>query len=39
MKKCYTEEQIIHILKQAESGIPVAALLRKHNIAQGTFYR
>ncbi len=39
MKKRYTEEQIIGILKQAEMGIPVADLLREHNIAQGTFYR
>ena len=39
MKKRHTEEQIIRILKEAESGIPVADLLRKHNISQGTFYR
>lgn len=39
MKKRHTEEQIIRILKQAESGIPVADLLREHNISQGTFYR
>ena len=39
MKKRYTEEQIIRILKQAKSDIPVADLLREHNIAQGIFYR
>jgi putative transposase len=39
MKKRHSEEQIIRILKQAESGIPVADLLREHNISQGTFYR
>jgi putative transposase len=39
MKKRHTEEQIIRILKQAESGIPVADVLREHNISQGTFYR
>lgn len=39
MKKRHTEEQIIRILKQAESGMPVADLLREHNISQGTFYR
>lgn len=39
MKKRHTEEQIIRILKQADSGIPVADLLREHNISQGTFYR
>lgn len=39
MKKRHSEEQIIRILKEAESGIPVADLLRQHNISQGTFYR
>ncbi len=39
MKKRHTEEQIIRILKEAETGIPVADLLREHNISQGTFYR
>jgi len=39
MKKRHTEEQIIRILKEAESGIPVADVLREHNISQGTFYR
>ena len=39
MKKRHTEEQIIGILNEAESGMPVADLLRKHNISQGTFYR
>ena len=39
MKKRHSEEQIIRILKQAESGIPVADVLREHNISQGTFYR
>lgn len=39
MKKRHTEEQIIRILKEAEIGIPVADLLREHNISQGTFYR
>jgi putative transposase len=39
MKKRHTEEQIIGILNEALAGMPVADLLRKHNIAQGTFYR
>lgn len=39
MKKRHSEEQIIRILKEAESGMPVADLLRQHNISQGTFYR
>lgn len=38
-RKRHTEEEIIRILKEAASGLPVADLLRKHNISQGTFYR
>lgn len=38
-RKHHDEVTIIGILKEAESGIPVADLLRKHNISQGTFYR
>ena len=37
--KRFTEEQIIGILKEAEAGLPVPDLLRKHGISQGTFYR
>lgn len=37
--KRFSEEQIIGILKEAEAGLPVADLLRKHGIAEGTFYR
>ncbi|MDK2963274.1 MAG: putative transposase [Verrucomicrobiota bacterium] len=39
IKKRHTEEQIIGILNEAQAGMPVADLLRKHNISQGTFYR
>ena len=39
MKKRYSEEQIIGILKEAESGISVADLTRRHGIAEGTYYR
>jgi putative transposase len=39
MKKRHTEEQIIGILNEAQAGMPVVDLLRKHNISQGTFYR
>ena len=40
MKKSrFKEEQIIGILKEAEVGMEVAELLRKHGISQGTFYR
>ncbi len=35
----FTEEQIITILKEAEHGLPVQELVRKHGIAEGTYYR
>jgi putative transposase len=38
-RKHHSEELIIRILKEAETGMPVADLLRKYNISQGTFYR
>ena len=37
--KRFTEEQIIGVLKEAEAGMAVSDLLRKHGIAQGTLYR
>lgn len=39
MKKKFTEEQIISILKQHEAGVPVKDLIRQHNISEQTFYR
>ena len=38
MKKRFTDEQIISILKEAEAGLPVKELCRKHNISDATFY-
>jgi len=35
----FAEEQIITILKEAENGLPVQELVRKHGIAEGTYYR
>ncbi|MGB5811055.1 MAG: transposase [Polyangiales bacterium] len=34
----YTEEQIIGILKEAEAGVPLADLVRKHGISSASFY-
>ncbi len=39
MKKSrFSEEKIIAILKQAEAGVKVAELARKHGISEATFY-
>lgn len=38
MKKRFNEQQIITILKEAEAGVPVKELCRKHNISDATFY-
>ena len=37
--KRITEEQIIRILHEAESGLSVADLCRKHNCSEQSFYR
>jgi hypothetical protein len=40
MKKRFTEEQIIGILRQAEiDGVVIRDLCRKHNITEQTFFR
>ncbi len=39
MKKVrYSEDQIIGVLKEAEAGIPIAELCRKHGISDVTYY-
>ncbi len=38
-KSRYTEEQIIGFLKQAESGIPIKELGRKHGFSDASFYK
>ena len=37
--KRFTEEQIIRILQEAESGLAVADICRKHNCSEQSFYR
>ena len=38
MKKRFTEEQIIGILKEAEAGMKVAEVCRKYGISDATYY-
>ena len=37
--KRFTEEQIIRILHEAEAGLSVADVCRKHNSSEQSFYR
>ncbi len=39
MSKRMTESQIVAILKEAESGMPIKDICRKHNIGNSTFYK
>ena len=39
MAKRYTEEQIIAVLKEADSGLKTAEICRKHGISDATFYK
>lgn len=38
-KSRYTEEQIAYAMKQAETGTPVAEVIRRMRISEQTFYR
>jgi len=37
-KTCFTEQQIITVLKEAEAGMAVGELCRKHGISDASFY-
>lgn len=39
MKKRFTEEQIIGFLKEADSGLPVVELCRKHGFSDASYYK
>jgi len=38
VKKRFTEEQIIGFLREAEAGIPVAELCRRHGFSEASYY-
>ena len=38
MKKRFTEQQIVAILKEGEAGVPAKEICRKPNISDATFY-
>jgi putative transposase len=37
-RKRYTEEQIIAVLKEGESGVPARELCRKYGMSDGAYY-
>ena len=39
VRKRYTEEQIIGVLKESEAGAKTGELCRKHGISEATFYK
>lgn len=39
MKKRFSDEQRIRILREAKAGKPVKDVIREHNISEQTFYR
>jgi putative transposase len=38
-KSKFSETQIVGILKDAESGVPVADLIRKYGVSKATFFK
>jgi putative transposase len=38
-KSKFSEEQIVAIVKEAEAGVDVAGLIRKHGISRATLYQ
>ena len=38
MKKRFTEAQIVGFLREADAGLPVKDLCRKHGFSEGSYY-
>lgn len=38
MKKRFTEEQIIGFLREADSGLPIKELCRRHGFSEASYY-
>lgn len=38
MKKRFTEEQIIGFLREAEAGLPIKELCRRHGFSEASYY-
>jgi putative transposase len=38
-KSKFSESQIVEILKEAEAGVPIPDLVRRHAISKGTFFK
>ena len=38
MKKRYTEEQIIGFLREADAGVPIKELCRRHGFSDASYY-
>jgi putative transposase len=39
MKKRYTEEQIVQILKEGETGGKISDVCRRYGVSEGTYFR
>ena len=38
MKKRFSEEQIIGFLREADTGVPIKELCRRHNFSEASYY-